>query len=270
MRIITSKTFLGLLSIMMLALSCKNDKADISQQIKDLNKKLMEAFAVGDTTTMATMYTADAKLFPANSEIVDGKNSIMNFWHLTIKMGIKKLSFETKTVENHGDIAIEEGIFSLFAEADKLVDQGKYMVTWKLENGNWKVYRDIWNASTPDVIPSRANVNDNVMVVLNHVKSDKISQFEYFYKNYLATAGAEINPEAKATVRTFKPLGDNEDGTFTYIFLMDPMVKNYDYDIFNTLSKKYGAEKANEYLRMYLACLKEGESEFYSLSQTDW
>ena len=30
-----------------------------------------------------------------------------------------------------------------------LVEKGNYLNVWKLENGDWKLYANIWNASAP-------------------------------------------------------------------------------------------------------------------------
>ncbi len=34
-------------------------------------------------------------------------------------------------------------------DGSKNVDKGKYIVVWKKENGDWKVWRDIWNSDNP-------------------------------------------------------------------------------------------------------------------------
>ncbi len=118
--------------------------------------------------------------------------------------------------------------------------------------------------------PQKASTDDSVLVVLNHVKDGKQIQFEDFYKNYLAPAGIAIQPETKATVRVLKPTQKNSDGYSTYIFIMDPYVTTYDYDIYNILVSKYGKDKAKQYLKMYTDCLKDGDSESYMSIQTNW
>jgi hypothetical protein len=30
-----------------------------------------------------------------------------------------------------------------------VIDKGKYVEIWKKENGEWKIYADIWNTSLP-------------------------------------------------------------------------------------------------------------------------
>jgi len=265
----TTQCITGIMILIFLHFGCSSGPTDVTSQIKDANTELMTAFAQGDTAALNAFYTADAKIFPANNQILDGQAAISKFWSLTMQMGIKKVLFETTTAQKFGNLAVEEGNYSLFVQGDQLVDQGKYIVTWKQEGGKWKVYRDIWNNSTPPPV-KRASANDSVLIVLNHVKPDKVAQFEDFNKNYLSPAGAETNPQTKATVRMQKPVSKNADGTYTYVYLMDPFRGNLNYDIQYSLNAKFGKEKADEYMKMYIDCLKGGTSQSFFLVETDW
>ncbi|MBS4057854.1 MAG: DUF4440 domain-containing protein [Bacteroidales bacterium] len=262
-------TISAIFLLILMVMSCNKAPVDVTDQIKASNQVIMDAVLQADVNALTSLYTTDAKLFPANSEIIDGQNAIGEFWKATLGMGIKKVLFETEKAMQYGDIAIEEGLFTLFIEGDMAVDQGKYIVTWKRDNGIWKVFRDVWNSSSP--LPTqRAKVNDKILIVLNHVKADKVAQFEDFYKTKLAPAGTAFNPQAKGTVRVQSPSGPNTDGTFTYVFLMDPYVDGLNYDINYPLEASYGPEKAREYMALYLDCLKGKVSEFYLQTETDW
>jgi ketosteroid isomerase-like protein len=249
--------------------SCKNSGNDVTARIQKTNNELMDAVAKGDTAALSNFYTSDARIFPNNNEIIDGKIAIGKFWSATLQMGIKKVLFETVVAQKFGDLAIEEGKYVLYAPGDQVVDQGKYIVTWKLEGGTWKIFRDIWNANT-SATAGRAQANDSVLIVMNDVKPGKVAQFENFNKNFLLPAAAETNMKTKATVRTLKPLRAGKDGTFSYVYLMDPFIGTYNYDIQSTLAAKYGKEKSAEYMKMYLDCLKDGTSQAFLTVQTGW
>jgi len=252
-----------------MSISCTKGTTDVTDEIKEANGVFMTAVINADINTLTGLYTSDAKLFPANSEIVNGPEAITGFWTSVLKMGIKKVNFETVSAQRIGDIAIEEGNYTLYVEGDHIADQGKYLVTWKNEDGKWKVQRDIWNIST-SAPQQRASANDTVMVVLNYVKADKVTQFEDFNINYLSPAGAEFYPQTKRTIRMQKPIRQNNDGTFTYIYIMDPYVSTNNYDIYASLSAKYGKEKASEYMKMYVECLKGGDSHPFVAVETAW
>ena len=249
--------------------SCAPIPADVTGEINEANQAIMSAYANGDANALAAFYTADAKIFPENSATIEGPQAIAGFFGAIMNMGIKKVKFEAVTAQSYGNMAVEEGKYTLFVEGDYIADQGKYIVTWKNEDGKWKVHRDIWNTNNP-APQKRALTNDTVMIVMNDIKADKVAQFEDFYLNNLAPAGTEYNAQMKNTVRVLRPAGQNKDGTFTYIYLIDPAMSNVSYDMSFPLTAKYGEEKALEYMKTYVDCLKEGQSKVMVSVQTDW
>ena len=249
--------------------SCTQGPIDVTSEITEANKGFMEAFNNGDANALAKNYTSNAKLYPSNSDVIEGQEAIFEFWNAVMNMGIKKALLETVTAESFGNIAIEEGRYKLYVEGDQIVDQGKYIVTWKKEDGQWKLHRDIWNTSNPAPQP-RASLNDTVWVVWNRIKADKVSQFEDFNFNYLEPAAAEYYPQMRKTVRTLRPVEQNKDGTYTYFYLIDPGISPDGYDMTLPLTAKYGEEKASEYLKMFRDCLKDGKQEWIVTVQTAW
>ena len=102
----------------------------------------------GDSTAMAAHYAADAIVMPSNSEAIRG-NDIVKFWGSVIRMGVKDLKLTITDIAGGGDLYAETGTLELFGPDNKSLDKGKYVVVWKKENGNWKMYRDIWNSNLP-------------------------------------------------------------------------------------------------------------------------
>lgn len=112
----------------------------------------MSAFNNGDARTMARHYTSNARLLPPNSDVIEGPAAIGDFWNSVMNMGIKKMLLETVAAESCGNAIIEEGRYKLYVEGDQLVDQGKYIVAWAQEDGQWKLHRDIFNTSNPAAV----------------------------------------------------------------------------------------------------------------------
>ena len=108
-------------------------------------------FAGGDATAMAALYTENAQLLPTNSEIITGQEQIASFWRQVMEMGIKTAELETLEAEGFGETAFEVGRYKLGGAAGEILDQGKYVVVWKKEDGQWKLHRDIWNTNLPAV-----------------------------------------------------------------------------------------------------------------------
>ena len=146
------KSALILMMALLLFLNCQppqEDIAKIQETIVAANAKFMEAFNNGDAAGVAASYTEDGQLLPGNSDFVTGTQAIQNFWQGVMDMGIKSGKLETIEVGGIGKIAYEVGKYTLFAEGDQMLDQGKYIVIWKQVEGEWKLHRDIWNTSMP-------------------------------------------------------------------------------------------------------------------------
>ncbi|MCG6954955.1 MAG: DUF4440 domain-containing protein [Gemmatimonadetes bacterium] len=122
---------------------------DVNAAIAAANREFMEAFARQDAAGMAGMYTAEGQLLPANSDFVSGPSAIEQFWGGAMGMGIRTAKLETVELEAHGETAVEVGKYTLGGDEGQTLDQGKYVVVWKNDDGTWKLHRDIWTTSMP-------------------------------------------------------------------------------------------------------------------------
>ena len=109
----------------------------------------MKAFKMGDAAALVGCYTEDGQLLPPNGDFVTGREAIQGFWQMVMDMGIKAAKLENVEVWGIGGMAYEVGKYMLFVEGDEMADQGKYVVIWKQVDGEWRLYRDIWNSSMP-------------------------------------------------------------------------------------------------------------------------
>jgi uncharacterized protein (TIGR02246 family) len=122
---------------------------EVHDAIAAANENFMTAARRGDAAGLAALYTENGQVLPPNSDFVTGRAAIQVFWQAVIDMGIKEAKLEIIEVEGHGDTAIEVSRFTLYGEAGKELDKGKYIVIWKQEQGQWKLHRDIFNSSMP-------------------------------------------------------------------------------------------------------------------------
>lgn len=137
------------LAASLILFGCCTQPTNVTDEIIQANLKFMEAFNNGDAAALAGNYTSNGKLYPTNSDVIEGREAIEEFWNAVMDMGIVKAQLETVIAESYGNIAIEEGRYKLYVEGDQMADHGKYIVTWKKEDGQWKLDRDIWNTSIP-------------------------------------------------------------------------------------------------------------------------
>lgn len=115
----------------------------------------------------------------------------------------------------------------------------------------------------------RARNGELVWVLLNHVKADKREEHENFVENILIPAAEKIDTTALRHTRFLHPTEQNEDGTYTYVFLMDPVIEGAEYEIEILLTKAYGEEKAKEYGQQWDDSLASPQVA-YSLIQSKW
>ncbi|TFH27858.1 MAG: nuclear transport factor 2 family protein [Bacteroidia bacterium] len=266
-----TKTYAGLLALLSFIImtgSCTQGPLDATTEIEDANKAFMEVRKSGDALAMSMLYTIDARILPSNGTVIIGREAIQEYWSDGMDQESSELKLETLSAISIEDMAIEEGTYKVYV-GEQVVDEGKYMVTWKKEGGQWKLHQDIWNSDLP-MAQARASQDETVWVVWNRVKADKVKQFEEFNFNYLEPAIAKHSPRTRNTVRSLRPKEANEDGTFTYFYLMDPGDSPDGYGMATFLTAEYGKEKSDEYMEMFRDCLVDGKQEWVVTEQTSW
>jgi uncharacterized protein (TIGR02246 family) len=121
----------------------------VRKAIAVANEAFMAAFNSGDAAGVAALYTEAGQLLPPNADVMAGKQAIQTFWQGAMDAGIASAQLEIVEVEDHGDTAIEVSQYTLGGAGGQQLDQGKYIVIWKHEAGDWKLHRDIFNSSMP-------------------------------------------------------------------------------------------------------------------------
>ena len=117
---------------------------DVRANVEAANRAFIAAFLSGNSQTIATLYTADAKVIGPGNEIAQGSGAIAAFWQKAIDSGVKDVKLTTAMVESAGDLAYEDGTVTLVG-ADGRQSTSRYVVVWKRDAGTWKLHRDIWN-----------------------------------------------------------------------------------------------------------------------------
>ena len=122
-------------------------------RIMENSKRFSRLFVTGQTEALVNLYAADAKIFPENKMILTGKEELMGYW--SPKPDAQwRVMFHKVTPEEIkivGDVAYDYGYFEgKSIRRDQSGEQsewkGKYVIVWKKqEDGDWKIYLDIWN-----------------------------------------------------------------------------------------------------------------------------
>nr|WP_314897157.1 DUF4440 domain-containing protein [uncultured Flavobacterium sp.] len=125
------------------------DKVAAKQAIEKENQIFTEAFNKGDSITAADGYTADAKFMPPNQKAVSGRKNIQTSIAGFIKAGIGNLTIKPVEVWGNETMLTVEEEWTLTDKTGKETDHGKSLELWKMEDGKWKLFRDIFNSDLP-------------------------------------------------------------------------------------------------------------------------
>ena len=110
---------------------------------------------------------------------------------------------------------------------------------------------------------------DTVWIIVNHVKADHVEWFHSFLFDDLKPALAAHKPEWLENIRILLPVGQNEDSTYTYLFMTDPkLYPNYGMGL--ALVPMYGKEKSDEYIAKFYKSLKDSRQISFFQIESGW
>jgi uncharacterized protein (TIGR02246 family) len=113
--------------------------------IDALNAKFVQGWEKGDAGALASVYAPDGRLLPPGAPAATGV-AIEHFWQGVLDSGITGVSLETLSFDEQGDLAVEEGHYTLRA-GDQVADDGTYVVVHRRQpDGTWRYAIDIFNS----------------------------------------------------------------------------------------------------------------------------
>jgi hypothetical protein len=101
-------------------------------------------------------------------------------------------------------------------------------------------------------------------VVVNEVKPERRADFERFVFEIFWPKAAGLSAAEQRVfrqTRVLRPAAPNPDGTYTYLFIMDPLISGASYDIEHYLAKMYGPQKAPTHYRLFSESLARPQSQ---------
>jgi ketosteroid isomerase-like protein len=158
-----------LLIISIFLFSCKNKRSESTSVEKEItkmenkefnidnarkeidvaNREFMNLFNKSDSIGLANMFTYDGKSMEPNEPAFIGRANIQTHYSLVMNAGANKLGLTTIGLWGDEKMLVEEGEYTFIDENDKLLDKGKYIVLWRIENGKWKLHLDCYNSDLP-------------------------------------------------------------------------------------------------------------------------
>lgn len=122
---------------------------DVSKILKN-SQSFSKAYMDGDIDKLTSFYSEDGKIFPDKSDIIEGYDAIKKKWTIPKRIKIishKATSKEINVIDGYAyDYGYYEGTSKNLKDNTTIDFKGKYVIVWKKENDDWKMYLDIWNA----------------------------------------------------------------------------------------------------------------------------
>jgi len=140
----------------------------------------------------------------------------------------------------------------------------------------WQILT-LWLAATslfsPLFPPTRlhAKPGETVWVIAYPVKATKRAQYERFLHEIFWPGAKNLSPAEQRVfkqTRVMHPLQPEADGSYAYLFIMDPVVEGADYGIESLLKKMYGPAKGSEHFKLFKDAIIERNFKRYRVTQS--
>ena len=140
--------------------------------------------------------------------------------------------------------------------------------TYVLEDNAWKIRNAHISYPTKNF---RAVEGDTLFLAFLDVKSEGKKEFERLSHEMLFDRISEADQQAEyiaTRVRMLHPSEADEDGTFSYLFIFDPMYSgSYDFTTTNLFDQIYGEERGKELDEQLMETLA-GDQRSYTMIQS--
>lgn len=111
-------------------------------EIEAVDRQFEQDFKNQDSLALANHYASDGMLAS-----VRGRDNIVTAWGRMITnavaSGTPEVIYTTTSMMSDDEYVVELGTFKLVDSSDTPKVEGKYVVVWKQEGGEWKIYRDM-------------------------------------------------------------------------------------------------------------------------------
>ncbi|AMW03723.1 nuclear transport factor 2 family protein [Gemmatimonas phototrophica] len=116
-------------------------RSTIAQQ----NKQFTDAHVAGDVAAIDAMFLPNARSYPPGAPAAIGIAAIHTLTVDYLKSGITEFREETTALYGNAEQIVDEGTYVLTYGAG-ITERGKYINVWKQVNGSWRIQANIWNS----------------------------------------------------------------------------------------------------------------------------
>jgi ketosteroid isomerase-like protein len=125
------------------------DIGPVKSHILEMNKTYSKRFTTNDSLFYVERYCRDAEVYCPSLPAVRGREAIRRFFYGNGSNTETVIELPAGNFYGNDQLVVEEGSYHFPDGKGGSVDKGKFMAIWKKEDGQWKMYREIWNSDLP-------------------------------------------------------------------------------------------------------------------------
>jgi len=133
-----------------------------------------QAFNDRDIDALVGLNWDDVRVMPPNAEMEQGRDAVARIFQGYMD---EKVTVNLEEIESTAtaDIGYQVGTYELTAEDGSIADRGKYISTWHMRNGEWRMSNDIWNSDMPlpEAGESEAAASAGTDLLITHKVDDR-------------------------------------------------------------------------------------------------
>jgi len=122
--------------------------------LRESHQRFIDSVKAGDIATIVSLYTDTAVLMPPNDMSLWGKKELEE-WHQEYFADFSIVTFAEieRDVTLMGDWAVERFAYMVAIQplhgGERIRDDGRFLVVWKLDNGVWRIAQAMFNSMRP-------------------------------------------------------------------------------------------------------------------------
>jgi uncharacterized protein (TIGR02246 family) len=127
--------------------SSQEKKSLVEAEVRAAVDRFMTIFKTGDAKAIAATYSQNPIVGAPTGDLVHGQSQLLSFWQSVLNgPGMEVESYKVVDVQALGDDFASE-VTTFIAKIGGQRMEGKYLVVWKREDGQWKLHLDVFNAT---------------------------------------------------------------------------------------------------------------------------
>lgn len=171
------------------------DSLATRKAIEEQDRAYDVAFNRGDAKALAALYADDAHIYPPNHPVVKGRAAVETYWKGMFAASGDKNASKPLEVQDFGDVAVETGTWAGTGADGTSRAHGKFIAVWKKVAGQWKLYRETWNADDP--LAAEVAADPALKKLLTEYDVAWLKQDAAAFARLLAEDFVQVDPDGK-------------------------------------------------------------------------